>query len=82
MNEEITKIPKPKKSELNIEVKKIGGSLWILIPRNIDDLMEIKEGTRLEMDINDRKYGKRISIWNYDQQVKKYKEKVEKLSSK
>lgn len=79
MEEEIKKISKPKRSELNVEVRKIGGSLWILVPNNIDNLMEIKEGTRLEMDVNDRKYGKRLSIWNYKQQIKKYNEKIEKV---
>ena len=79
MDEEIEKIPKPKRSELNVEVRKIGGSLWILVPNNIDSLMEIKEGTRLEMDVNDRKYGKRLSIWNYKQQIRKYRKKIEDL---
>lgn len=76
---EINKIPKPQKSNLWVEVKKVGGSAMIVIPRDIANLMGVNDGIRLEMDVNDKKYGKRISLWNYKQQMKEYKRKVEEL---
>lgn len=64
---------KPRRSQLNIIARGVGNSsVEITLPKNIVDLMEIKPGDQLELDFGDKKYGKRLSIWNYKQQMKEY----------
>ena len=70
---------KPRKSELYGIVRGVGtNSVEITIPKNIADLMEIKAGTRIEFDLSDRGYGKRLSLWNHKQQMKEYRRTVNK----
>lgn len=70
-------IPKPERRKLYVKARGVGvNSIEITIPRSIADLLKIYPGTRLEMDVSESKYGKRISLWNYGQQIKRYKERV------
>jgi len=65
---------KPRRSNLNVKARNSGGSKILTIPRDIARLLDINAGTRLEMDVSEGKYGLRLSIWNYQQQLRKYQQ--------
>jgi antitoxin component of MazEF toxin-antitoxin module len=63
----------PKRSDLRIIARKNGGSLQITIPSDLASLMEIGDGTELDIDLEDKKYGKFMALWNHAAQMKEYK---------
>jgi antitoxin component of MazEF toxin-antitoxin module len=63
----------PQRGKIQVTVRKSGGSLEYTIPSGVASLMEIEDGSTLELDIEDKGYGRFMSTWNYEAQMRKYK---------
>jgi antitoxin component of MazEF toxin-antitoxin module len=62
----------PQRSDLRITARKNGGSIQITIPSDICSLMKIEDGTELDLDLQNKKYGKFLAFWNYAEQKEEY----------
>jgi topoisomerase IA-like protein len=64
---------KPHKATLQIRARDTGnGYIELSIPVGICPRLEITPGTELEIEVEDKKYGPFIALWNYEQQIKNY----------
>jgi len=66
----------PKRSDLRIIARKNGGSIQITLPKDLCSLMKLEDGTELDVDLQDKKYGKFLALWNYKQQKQEYDSQV------
>ena len=63
----------PKEGKLKMVARKNGGSIVVTIPKDAADLMQIDDGTTLDADIEEKKYGRFFPIWNYKAQMEEYR---------
>jgi len=52
---------------MNTKATKIGGSLWILIPSQTRDWIEVEDGTEVKIQTEKGKHGNYLAIWNPQQ---------------
>ncbi|OYT54348.1 MAG: hypothetical protein B6U72_02995 [Candidatus Altiarchaeales archaeon ex4484_2] len=66
---------KPRKSKVDIKAFGAGdgNTIQVTIPKTLANLLHIKPGDRIEVDLFDGKYGKFLALWNYRQQMKEYR---------
>jgi hypothetical protein len=70
---------KPKRSTLQITARNTGnGYIEISLPVGICPRLRIEPGTELEIEVEDKKYGPFIALWNYAQQMKEYERQNKK----
>ena len=62
----------PRRSDLRIIARKNGGSIQVTLPKDLCDLMQIEDGTELDVDLEDKKYGKFLALWNHSAQKEEY----------
>jgi bifunctional DNA-binding transcriptional regulator/antitoxin component of YhaV-PrlF toxin-antitoxin module len=63
----------PKRATTQIIARETGnGSIEITIPKGICPRLEIEPGTELEIEVEDKKHGPFLAIWNYKQQKQNY----------
>jgi antitoxin component of MazEF toxin-antitoxin module len=64
---------KPKRATMQVTARDAGnGSIEVTIPKNILPRLRIAHGTELELEVEDKKYGPMISLWNYSAQIEEY----------
>ena len=52
---------------INTKATKIGGSLWIIIPSQTREWINLQEGTTVKVQTEKGKHGNYLSIWNPNQ---------------
>ena len=62
-SQQVKDMPKTDKLTLNTKIRKMGSSYYIRMPQEAQKYLNLRENSRIEMQVEAGKFGKYVSFW-------------------